>query len=227
MGGSNNLFFIILIIIPIAFIVFIVFKKKKGGNDKSPNGNQLKNKQQRDEVWLTIKRYLRDNNEVGKEIIDSYVVKRPDPRSNKLENKKFKEEMKALKTSDPEEYKNRKILKKIENRKKPRELYVVLFSTRNTKTHEVDPPRAIECEVLYKKVDKKTNHRVIEIQDKVLDYKKEMEWIKPIKEKDDKELARQLKLNQKRMERRNARLAKEKAKKELKQNEENLNKENQ
>lgn len=217
MGGSNNLFFIILIIIPVAFIVFIVFKKKKGGNDKSPNGNQLKNKQQRDEVWLTIKRYLRDNNEVGKEIIDSYVVKRPDPRSNKIENKKFKEEMQSLKTSNPEEYKNRKILKKIENRKKPRELYVVLFSTRNTKTHEVDPPRAIECEVLYKKVDKKTNRRVIEIQDKMLDYKKEMEWIKPIKEKDDKELARQLKLNQKRMERRNARLAKEKAKNELKE----------
>lgn len=226
MGGSNNLFFIILIIIPIAFIVFIVFKKKKGGTDKSPNGNQLKNKQQRDEVWLTIKRYLRDNNEVGKEIIDSYVVKRPDPRSNKIENKKFKEEMQSLKTSNLEEYKNRKILKKIENRKKPRELYVVLFSTRNTKTHEVDPPRAIECEVLYKKVDKKTNQRVIEIQDKVLDYKKEMEWIKPIKEKDDKELARQLKLNQKRMERRNAHLEKEKAKKELKeQNENNNNKE--
>lgn len=223
MGGSNNLFFIILIIIPIAFIVFIVFKKKKGGNDKSPNGNQLKNKQQRDEVWLTIKRYLRDNNEVGKEIIDSYVVKRPDPRSNKIENKKFKEEMQSLKTSNPEEYKNRKILKKIENRKKPRELYVVLFSTRNTKTHEVDPPRAIECEVLYKKVDKKTNQRVIEIQDKVLDYKKEMEWIKPIKEKDDKELARQLKLNQKRMERRSARLEKEKAKKELKEQSENNN----
>ncbi|MDE5617411.1 MAG: DUF5385 domain-containing protein [Ureaplasma sp.] len=223
MGGSNNLFFIILIIIPIAFIVFIVFKKKKNGNDKSPNGNQLKNKQQRDEVWLTIKRYLRDNNEIGKEIIDSYVVKRPDPRSNKLENKKFKEEMKTLKNTDPEEYKNRKILKKIESRKKARELYVVLFSTRNTKTHEVDPPRAIECEVLYKRIDKKTNQRVIEIQDKVLDYKKEMEWIKPIKEKDDKELARQLKLNQKRMERRNARLEKEKAKKELKQNQENSN----
>ncbi len=225
MGGSNNLFFIILIIIPVAFIVFIVFKKKKGGNDKSPNGNQLKNKQQRDEVWLTIKRYLRDNNEVGKEIIDSYVVKRPDPRSNKIENKKFKEEMQSLKTSNPEEYKNRKILKKIENRKKPRELYVVLFSTRNTKTHEVDPPRAIECEVLYKKVDKKTNRRVIEIQDKMLDYKKEMEWIKPIKEKDDKELARQLKLNQKRMERRNARLAKEKAKNELKEENKKSNKE--
>ncbi|MDE5651755.1 MAG: DUF5385 domain-containing protein, partial [Ureaplasma sp.] len=210
-------------IIPIAFIVFIVFKKKKNGNDKSPNGNQLKNKQQRDEVWLTIKRYLRDNNEIGKEIIDSYVVKRPDPRSNKLENKKFKEEMKTLKNTNPEEYKNRKILKKIESRKKARELYVVLFSTRNTKTHEVDPPRAIECEVLYKRIDKKTNQRVIEIQDKVLDYKKEMEWIKPIKEKDDKELARQLKLNQKRMERRNARLEKEKAKKELKQNQENSN----
>lgn len=225
MGGSNNLFFIILIIIPVAFIVFIVFKKKKGGNDKSPNGNQLKNKQQRDEVWLTIKRYLRDNNEVGKEIIDSYVVKRPDPRSNKIENKKFKEEMQSLKTSNPEEYKNRKILKKIENRKKPHELYVVLFSTRNTKTHEVDPPRAIECEVLYKKVDKKTNRRVIEIQDKMLDYKKEMEWIKPIKEKDDKELARQLKLNQKRMERRNARLAKEKAKNELKEENKKSNKE--
>ncbi len=224
MGSSNNLFFIILIIIPVAFIVFIVFKKKKGGNDKSPNGNQLKNKQQRDEVWLTIKRYLRDNNEVGKEIIDSYVVKRPDPRSNKIENKKFKEEMQSLKTSNPEEYKNRKILKKIENRKKPRELYVVLFSTRNTKTHEVDPPRAIECEVLYKKVDKKTNRRVIEIQDKMLDYKKEMEWIKPIKEKDDKELARQLKLNQKRMERHNARLAKEKAKNELKEENKKSNK---
>ena len=50
-----------------------------------------------------------------------------------------------------------------------------------------------------------------------------MEWIKPIKEKDDKELARQLKLNQKRMERRSARLEKEKAKKELKEQSENNN----
>ena len=225
-GNSNNLFLILLIVIPIGLVIFMIFKKKNGGGNTKNNksGNQLKNKQQEDEVWLTIKRYLRDKEELGKEVVDSYVVKRPDPRAKTKAKKQADKEFKKLKTTNPEEYKIQKDLRKIENRKKPKELYVVLFTTKNTKTHVLDKPRAIECEVVYKKVNKNTNQRTILIN-QTLDYDKEMEWIQPIKAKDDKELARQLRVEQRRIQRKKLKEAKNKEKQATKsQKQENIDK---
>lgn len=215
--GNNSLFLIILVIIPIVLIAYVIIKKKNNnsGNDRNKkSANKLKNKQEEDEVWLTIKRYLREKNEVGKEVVDSYVVKRPDPRvktkANKKQLKAAAQELKALKKSNPEEYKAKKELKKIENRKKQKELYVVLFTTKNTKTHVTDAPRAIECEVVYKKADKGLKRSIV-INGPV-DYEKEMEWIKPIKAKDDKELARQLRVEQRREVKRKQKQEKKKIK---------------
>lgn len=202
-GDSNNFLYILLLIVPIIIIVFFIIKKKKGGNDKDKkaSGNKLKSKEEADEVWLTIKKHLRDTNEFGKEVIDSYVVKRPDPLNPKSpEMKKRKTELKKLKSTNIEKYKLEKAKLKIEKRKKPAELYVVLFTTKNPKTGNIDEQRGIECEVIYKKINKNNRQRTIVVNGEV-NVAKEMKWIKPIKEKDDKQLAKQLKAEQKRKER--------------------------
>ena len=216
-GSSNNFLYILLIIIPIGLVIFMFIKKKKGGGKgENKSNNKLKNKQEEDEVWLTIKRHLRETGEFGKEVIDSYVVKRPDPRLKTKETKLKNKELKELKKTDIVAYKNAKAIHKIQMHKKPKELYVVLFTTRNTKTLEVDDPRAIECEVIYKKINKNTNQRTILIN-QVLDYKKEMEWIQPIKAKDDKELARQLRIEQSKINRKKIQEEKIKQKKKEKE----------
>jgi hypothetical protein len=59
---------------------------------------------------------------------------------------------------------------------KPRErdLYVVCFTTRQTKTGKLDAPRAIECEVVQNRISKKQFDRKILING-ILNYDKEME----------------------------------------------------
>lgn len=219
MGSSNNLFFIILIILPIGLMIFMIYKKKnKGSGDKNNKShNQLKNKQQEDEVWLTIKRYLREKGEVGKEVVDSYVVKRPDPRVKTKQQKKDDKQFKALKKTDPTAYNVEKDLRKIAKHKKPKELYVVLFTTKDTKTLRVDDPRALECEVVYKKVSSKGGLQRTILINGLMDYNKEMDWIKPIKEKDDKEFARQLRIQQRRLAKSKEKEAKAKQKQKQKE----------
>lgn len=200
---DNNLLYILLLVIPIIIVVFVIVKKKKGNNsnDKKPSGNKLKSKDEADEVWLTIKKHLRDTNEHGKEVIDSYVVKRPDPMNPKNpELKRRKAKIKKLKSTNLEQYKVEKAKLRIEQRKKPQELYVVLFTTKNPKSGQVDKQRGIECEVVYKKIDKNNRQRTIIVNGEI-DLQKEMKWIKPIKDKDDKQLAKQLKVEQRRRER--------------------------
>jgi hypothetical protein len=51
---------------------------------------------------------------------------------------------------------------------------VVCFQTENTKTGEVFPPQAIECEVVVRKIDRKNQDRQIFINGSC-DYNKEME----------------------------------------------------
>jgi hypothetical protein len=60
------------------------------------------------------------------------------------------------------------------NQPKERELYVVCFTTRQTKNGVVDKPRAIECEVINTRINKKEYDRKIIING-LLDYDKEME----------------------------------------------------
>jgi hypothetical protein len=65
-------------------------------------------------------------------------------------------------------------------RPKEHELYVVCFTTRQIKTGILDKPRAIECEVINTRINKKDYDRKIIING-LLNYDKEMEWIAPIK----------------------------------------------
>ena len=204
----QNMFMLLIIIVPIGAVIYFIMKKKKGPALKTERTEN------EDEVWKTIKKYLKDSGEKGKEIIDSYVVKRPDPynksQMNKEQKKEFKIEEKAkgeLKKTDPEAYKKYKAELKVDKKRKVPEQYIVLFTTRDTKTHNHDAPRAIECEVIYKKISKKDTQRKIIING-MCDFDKEMAWIKPIKAKDDEALEKQQKSDIKRetrIEKRNAR----------------------
>lgn len=115
--GNNSLLLLILIILPIGLVVFMIYKRKnKGQKDKNTkSNNHLKNKQEEDEVWLTIKRFLRESGETGKEVVDSYVVKRPDPRIKTKQQKQLAKEFKKLKKTDPEAYNAQKAFKKLKN----------------------------------------------------------------------------------------------------------------
>lgn len=197
-GGNNNLFLIMLIILPIGLIIFLVMKKKKGNN------TDVKNKEEKDEVWTTIKKFLKQENEKGKEIIDVFTLKRPNPfdkssmtKQQKLDFKIKEKELSKLKQTNIEEYKKEKLRISIEKKRKPRELYVVLFITRNAKTLEVDNPRIIECEILLKKVEKNKTERTIKING-LMNYEDEIKWIKPIKDKEDAIYKKQLEKKEKR-----------------------------
>ncbi len=197
-GGSSSMLMLLIIIVPIGAVIYFVMKKKKSPALKTERTEN------EDEVWKTIKKYLKDSGEKGKEIIDSYVVKRPDPynksqmsKAKKKETKIAEKEKTKLKKSDPESYKVYKTELKADKKKKFPEQYVVLFTTRDTKTRVHDVPRAIECEVIYKKISKKDTQRKIVING-ICDFENEMSWIKPIKAKDDEALEKQQKSDMKR-----------------------------
>lgn len=206
-GGSNSNFLtILIIIIPIILIIVFIVRKKRRQNGDGPSTGNNQNKSDTNEVWTTIKKYLHQIDDKGKEVIDSYVVKRPEPHNTsqmtKLQKQEYKEEIeriKALKTTDPNAYKQEMLRIKKEKRAKPKELYVVLFTTRNAKTKVVDEPRAFECEVKLVKINKKENRREIDII-KPLDYEHEMRWIKVIKDKDDQAYAKKLEADKKRQQ---------------------------
>lgn len=198
---NNNLFLIILIILPIGFMIWWMKKKKSGGS----TGGQIKKRHEGDEVWKTIKDFLKSNDEKGKEVVESYVAKRPDPnvinrslpkaeqKAQKLEIKKRREEEKAKAKQLKKE--GKKVPKE-----KPRELYVVLFVTRNTKTKVEDKPRAIECEVKNVRVPGSKSKKDIEKKIIILgerDYKKESAWILPIKTAEETRIKKEYEKQQK------------------------------
>lgn len=169
-GGGNSIW--LLVILSIGVVGFIIYKKRQ---DSKTNNSFLSSRKNKDEVWRTIKQYLKDNNEAGKEIVDSYVVKRRDidmfdPYGSIYDRKNKVIESRIRKWY----YKQNKITKQT------RELFVVVFTTRNVKTLEIDKPRAIEVEVINKKINKNEFDRKILINS-LLDYDQEMEWIFPIR----------------------------------------------
>ncbi|EGZ31133.1 DUF5385 family protein [Malacoplasma iowae] len=200
---NNSLFgFLPLLLIGGIVVAFFLYKKKK---QKESSSNGPKQRHEGDEVWKAVKDFLRDNEEKGKEIIDTYVAKRLNPdlinRSlPKQEQKKQKEEIKRRKQEKKIENKKLKAEGKKPKIEKERELYVVLFTTRNAKTLKVDKPRAIECEVKYVKINRKENERKIIILGE-RNYKEEAEWILPIKEAEEAKLKKELERQEKRKQR--------------------------
>lgn len=190
-SGNSSLFILFILVIIVVVVLVMVFKRKKNSYNSTPN------KQRRDEVWKSIKHFLKINNEQGKEIIDSYVAKRKN-----IDFKEWKKENSALwSTMTKQQQKD----KKEEFRKNPKELYVVVFTTRDSKSKVEDEPRAIECEIVYARTatrrDKDSRNIVINGQ---MDYATEAKWIDPLRKKDEakliKEEKRQAKKEQKKLE---------------------------
>lgn len=170
----------ILIIVVIAIVIYSMYKKKK---DKQSSRSFLSTRKNKDEVWKTIKQFLKDNGMHGQEIIDSYVLKRnhidmidPNGTYQYKKNKNF-------------ELKIRKWQRNIINKQnkngmqlkppKSRDLFVVVFSTKDNKNGLKNKTMCFECEVINTKIAKNEYDRKIVINGE-LNYDKEMEWIAPI-----------------------------------------------
>lgn len=198
-GNSSLLFILLLVLVPIGF--FWWWKKRKNGSSSS---GSIQKRHEGDEVWKTLKDFLKSQNEKGKEIVESYVAKRPEPHVvnralSKEEQKKQKLEIKEYQKQEKIKKKQLKSEGKKYTKEKPRELYVVLFVTKSSKTNVEDKPRAIECEVKNVRVSggKKgqTEKKIIILGER--DYTTESKWILPIKtaeeDKIKKEYAKQQK----------------------------------
>ena len=181
---SNGSSMWLLILLSIGVIGFIIYKRWKDGK---ANSNFFSTRKNKDEVWRTIKQYLKDNNELGKEIVDSYVLKRRDIDMFDPYGSIYDKKNKIIETRIRKRYyKQHKIVKQ------SHELFVVVFTTKNVKTLEIDKPRAIEVEVVNKKKNKNEYDRKILINS-LLDFNQEMKWIFPIR---IAEKANQLKLEE-------------------------------
>lgn len=197
MGGNLN-FMWILLIVGVVIAGFYFWKKKKNG---SSGGTEIKKRHEGDEVWKAIKDFLKMNDEKGKEIVETYVAKRPNPdvinrTLSKEEQKKQKEEIKLRKQEEKKQEKEDRANGKKPKKNPPKELYVILFVTRSTKTKQDDPPRAIECEVKnIPKGRKETERKIIINGEK--DYKVESEWILPIKKAEEDKIRKEYESQQK------------------------------
>lgn len=202
MANDSNKFLpmlIILIIIPVG-IFWWWKKRKKQQNEPTPIKNKKTSSE--NEAWQTVKKYLKEKNEYGKEIVNLFAVKRKTSEELKKESKEFKEkykneqklkkeQLKKLKVENPEEYKK---LKRKERKQKPPELWILVFTTKDTKTNKLDKERMIEAEIIYEKVSKKQTIRKISYHDNI-NYDEEIKWIKPLKDKEEKQRIKQEKIN--------------------------------
>lgn len=191
----NMLFLLILLIIPIGIVMYMR-KKKKDKEASIP-----KQRKEGDEVWKTVKDFLKQNDETGKEIIETYVAKRPDPNivdktKTKEEQKKQKEIIKQNKTKIKQEKQQAKKDGKIYKAPLPKDIYVVWFKTKNCKTNIVDEPRIIECEVKMIKINKYDSQRKIVIHGEK-DYETESKWVLPLKEAEEIKLKKEMERYQK------------------------------
>lgn len=202
MGATGYSLLPLLILVIVGVAIFSIYKKKKNAREANPF---LSTRKSKDEVWKTIKQFQQTKNDKGKEIIDSYVVKRNhpdyiDPNGSFLERKNKTYELKIREW----QFKNLQKEAKANGTKAPvkpknKDLFVVVYKARDIKTKEEMPYRCFECEVVNTKISKKQYDRKIVIHGE-LDFDKEMEWIAPIR------AAEQAKVKQ--ME---ARIAKQKA----------------
>mgnify|MGYP004448653673 CR=1 FL=1 len=213
--NSSGLIIIIVIIVLIAAVgIPMMIKKRRNEQRKA----LISNRHNKDEVWKTIKQYMKDQNQYGDEIIDSYVAKRnPLDYVNPAWPGMVKTQVKYVNKIRDLQYRENKqaaIKGKGKNkfRKPPvRDLYVVCFTTRSTRTGKINPSQAIECEVITRKIDRKNQDRKIVING-ALDYDKEMEWIAPIRTAESEKNAKMLEKQERRQEQIQARAQAQKEK---------------
>jgi uncharacterized NAD-dependent epimerase/dehydratase family protein len=64
--------FQVILLIGVVVFLFVIIRKRKKAKQK----NIISNRKNKDEVWKTIKEYLRTNNKQGMEIVDCFSSKR-------------------------------------------------------------------------------------------------------------------------------------------------------
>ena len=222
-GGMSGVVIMLIVLVGGGIGFFIFMKKKKGKKSNLP----ISTRQNKDEVWKSIKQFLKDNNEYGQEIVDSFVAKRHgrdyiNPNEPKLIRKSKRQEIKArekqLKLTNKQNKNNGPKI----TPPKEKELYVVCFTTKDIKTGKLNVPRAIECEVINTKISKKQYDRKIIINGEV-NYEKEMEWIGPLRKLEhaknvraEKQRTKTITRERKRLEKMKVKAKKQQEKKERK-----------
>lgn len=197
---------ILLMIIPIGIFMYMKNKKKKQREGNGTTGNR---KSRKDEVWSIVKKFLKEQNEVGKEIVQLFPAKKKDETDtsimNKQEKKEFKvkeKEIKLLKKTDHSKYKAIKKAKKDAIKNKQPEIWFLYFQTWNSKSKIIDEPRILEVEVKYIKINKKKTDRKVFVKG-LADFEKEMKWISPLKDKEDQVIEKQKKINDNKVSKKN------------------------
>lgn len=267
--GSN--LYILIILIPVVILFVWVSKRSKKGQQSDLGGNE-RGSNKRDEVWRTIKEFLKNENQKGLEVISTYSIRRPTAKELHARLKDAQIfNAKQLAKEQKQKYKKPIIPKKYEledyfanlyeqtfelskpyyqahthqnqtvdvqifdkshrsdliNKQKARQqwkkqiktnltfwkktntqndltptipkkrdLYVLLFKTKNQKTNEILPTRAIEVEIVKTPLEKGNTQRRILVNQE-LDIDKEMAWIRPIKFADDQKQLQDLQKMQK------------------------------
>ena len=189
MGNSGSLFSILILIIPIAVVFYFFSKKKKNRANVGFDGTPKKAK--KDEVWQTIKKFMHQIGENGKEVVYSFVAKRPNPMQEKKIRKLYIEETDKYIKENNLDKKAAKKYKAQRNKEASRELYCIYFVSRDTKTRSLDKPRIFEAEVIQKLTGQKKEptKRVIVING-LKDFDTEFKWIEPLKKREDERIAK-------------------------------------
>ncbi|WP_052664056.1 DUF5385 family protein [Mycoplasmoides alvi] len=189
MGNSGSLFSILILVIPIIAVFYFFSKKKKNKSKIGFDGTPKKAK--KDEVWQTIKKFMQQNNENGKEVVYSFVAKRPNPMQEKKIRKLYLAETNKYIEDNKLDKKAAKKYKSKRNKEASRELYCIYFISRDTKTRVDDKARIFEAEVVQKLTGQKKEptKRVIVING-LKDFDTEFKWIEPLKKREDERIAK-------------------------------------
>lgn len=200
-----QLFYIMFIIIPIGIVWWMMSKRKK---NKMRGAEDMAVPEKKDEVWRTIKQFVSEQGETGKEVVSSFVAKRPNPIAEKKLKKAWEAETQAHIVREKLDKQAAKAYKRERAREASRERYCIWFVTRDAKTRVRDEPRIFEAEVKNRRVTGKRGETKREIVINGLqDFEKEFAWIEPIKKREEAKIEAARK-------KREARLAKKKARKE-------------
>lgn len=207
MGNNSSLFSILIIIVPIAVMFYFFSKRKKNQNNEGFDGTPKKAK--KDEVWRTLKQYMQDNNERGKEIVYSFVAKRPNPMQEKATRKGYAQETQKYIEENKLDKKAAKKYKAKRTKEASRERYCIYFITRDPKTRIRDDARIIEAEVVQKSTgDKREPVKRSIVINGLQDFETEFKWIEPIKNREDEKIAKLEKQRAARQAKKDARKAK-------------------
>lgn len=200
---QGNFMFLLFIIIPIGIIFWMMSKRKKA---KMKGPEDMNAPEKKDEVWRTIKQFVANQGEVGKEVMSSFVAKRQNPLLNHKTKKVFEAEVKAHIDKEKLDAVAAKAYRREQVKEAGRELYCIWFVTRDAKTKVRDEPRIFEAEVVQKRTAGKRGEtaRTIVING-LQDFDKEYAWIGPIKKREEAKMAAARKKKEARMAKKAAR----------------------